>query len=278
MMRCGTVRRLLWMERGPHGLSDELRAAESHAAACEPCRRFGEEMRALAGNLQDAVPEVRAPAAVREACFAAIARERASGGPLPKAQRGFRRAASVAALVAAVGGGLWALWRLPRGSGDLPIAAVAEDHLRTLHEGRIETSDPAVIERWLRQRVAFAVHIPALSGAALEGAHVCFVSDRRGAVLQYRVDGHLLSYYVMPGEEQDDARPAATAFLEKEKAGYRVVAWRHAGLVHALVGDLPRGRLVALADTCRQQLAVTAPGPDGPAGSSASSGSRSRWW
>lgn len=70
----------------------------------------------------------------------------------------------------------------------------------------------------------------------------------------------------MPSQAQGDARPDASAFLEKEKAGYTVVAWRHAGLMHALVGDLPRDRLAALADSCRAQLAVTAPIPGAPPG------------
>ena len=37
------------------------------------------------------------------------------------------------------------------------------------------------------------------------------------------------------------------------RAGYRVVAWREPGLMHALVGNLPEATLVALARLCIQK-------------------------
>jgi hypothetical protein len=74
-------------------------------------------------------------------------------------------------------------------------------------------------------------------------------------VLWYRVDGHLLSYYVMPGERHTGSDPAEGVFRHGVEAGYRVVAWWADGLFHALVGNLPDDRLRRLARGCMPRVA-----------------------
>jgi len=44
----------------------------------------------------------------------------------------------------------------------------------------------------MAQRVAFAVHVPAMPGASLIGGRLCLLRGQRGIVLWYRVDRHLL--------------------------------------------------------------------------------------
>ncbi len=97
-------------------------------------------------------------------------------------------------------------------------------------------------------------------GGALRGGRLCLLGGRRGTVVRFRVDGESVSYYVMAEGTGGAERLDAAAFREETDAGYNVVAWRRGGLIHALVGALPRERLTILARIYREQLAATLPG------------------
>ncbi len=135
-----------------------------------------------------------------------------------------------------------------------------QDHARGLHHELLTTSDARVAQEWLETRVRFAVQVPQLTDQlpplndiVLERAEVCRLDGRQACLLRYRVDAHTVSYYsyaLFPEEGAGSSGDAVT-FRQEERARYRVVAWEEAGLVHALVADLPAEKLVALAKACR---------------------------
>lgn len=144
--------------------------------------------------------------------------------------------------------------RDPRGhSGFAPLPCAPQ---AAVHDQSIRTSDVNTVRDWLVARLPFAVHIPQIPDALLEGARLCLLDGRRGAVLRYRLDGRVVSYYLMPAGRADGAVLDPAAFRHEAEVGYRVVAWREAGLIHALVGDLPRERLNALARFCAHRTAA----------------------
>ncbi|MBI2187129.1 MAG: hypothetical protein HYU37_08375 [Acidobacteria bacterium] len=249
-MRCGTARRLLWPGTGPQPVTDAVTEAEAHLRTCAACRHFLADQTAVAEEIERLAPRPVAPAAVRERVFERLARERVH--PPAGGRRVSVRAAGLA-LAAAVMLAL-SVWVMRSEPGDVAwqqqVAAVAEDHVRSTHEESIVSTDAATVQQWLSGRVPFAVHIPMIPDAAFEGARLCYLDGRRGAVLRYRVDGRELSYYLMPAGPS--ALPSATPerFLHGAESGYQVVAWHDAGLVHALVGNLPEARLVELARFC----------------------------
>ncbi|MGI9090940.1 MAG: hypothetical protein ACR2GG_07550 [Gemmatimonadaceae bacterium] len=257
-MPCGRARRLLWPEGDLHLSRPDLGAAEMHVASCMRCQRFQQQMRELPQLLNATIGPAPAPPEVRERLFTALARERAHIEPQVRVatHRVVAAVAAVLVIAAAIAG----LWTTQSGSAAPQVAgimAVAEDHMRALHEESIASTDRTVLAQWLRERVAFAVQVPEIEGATLTGARLCYVNGERGAVLQYVVDGRLVSYYVMPGAE--DGTAPASRFESEAKAGYTVVAWRRAGLTYALVGDLPRERLMTLSRRCAEQLAAALP-------------------
>ena len=263
-MRCGRARRLLWPDEGPRAVTREIEEARAHLDACETCRDFLAEARGTSELLSAHAPRPEAPLAVRERLFAALARARSylpDGAP-PRRPARRHLVGSLAAGLLAVALAGWAGLSLRQESAPASLAAVAEDHIRALQQESLETEDRAAAERWLGERVPFAVRVPELPGASVEGARLCFLGGRRGAVVRYRVGGRPVSYYVMPGAG-GKATPDAQAFLEGAEAGYNVVVWRDAGLVHALVGDLPRERLGDLARVCADRLASTNAGAPG---------------
>lgn len=279
---CGRARRVLWPGEGPRATTPEVEDAQRHLAGCGSCRRFFARMRETTDVLRRHAPRPEAPTAVRERIFRAVARERTRGGgpgPVGGPDRGWaagpdgpegagdaparwRRwlAAALAAVLLVAGTWTMREWDGSTGTGEA-LGAFVEDHLRALHPGEIESSDPGKVRRWLAERVAFAVSVPRLPGAEIEGGRLCFLEGRTGTVIRYRVAGKPVSYYVMPADGSASARSQADAFRSEARSGYHVVAWRHEGLVHALVGDLPRDRLSELARVCSETVAAT-PGAD----------------
>ncbi len=244
---CGTARRLLWPDASPQALTPEREAAEAHLASCEPCQRFVAEIRASAVAICEGAPKPPAPVEVRERLFTALARERARSGVPVRPARARALGWAVAAL---------AVLAVRSPSSVQELTGFAEDHVRALQGDALNTADPVAIEAWLRARVPFAVHVPQIPGAALEGARLCLLGGRRGAVVRFRLEGEPLSYYVMAEGTGDTDRFDAAAFREETDAGYNVVAWQRDGLIHALVGALPRERLAGLARMCTEQLAA----------------------
>lgn len=254
MQSCGRMRRLLWPDVESGTSATEIARARAHVAECESCRRFMDEMHSLAHDLRALGSDETAPPEVRERVHARLADARAVRHP-PIAGR--RRAVLWLAAAASVAG--LAFWFARVGMvtpGARVIGAVAEDHLRALHQQAIESSEPATVERWLTEHVPLSVQIPMLPGASLEGARVCHLNGARGAVIRYRVDGKPVSYYIMPDNPGARGRSGDDTFHTEAQAGYNVIAWRGDGLLHALVGDLPRARLTSLAQMCAGRHAV----------------------
>lgn len=250
-MSCGRTRRLLWPDAGPRKATPEMDAAHAHLNGCPACREALAALTETADLVRDLAPRPSTPRSVRERMFTALAHERLDSPHGPR-RRTLRWVRGLAVGVVAVG----TLW-LATGDVIRPsigrLDLLAEDHVRGLIQESIVASEPATVGRWLAGRVPFVVHVPELPGAVLEGARLCLLDGRRGAVLEYRVAGKPISYYVMPGDLDARAPGDLPEFVRHADSGYAVVAWEDAGLVHALVGDLPEGRLEELARVCSQQ-------------------------
>jgi anti-sigma factor RsiW len=229
--------------------------AQEHLAGCVACQRFAREMRALGDVVREAAPREQAPAEVRGRLFAAVARARAGLQPTPR-RRARAPWLAAAVLLVALAGALTANHLRRDGHVDL-ISAIAEDHARALGDTHIASADAAEVTRWLERRVHFAMHVPALPGARLLGARLCVMDGRRGAVVEYGVNGVAVSYFVVPFAVPEEGAPPADAgparFDRATRAGYAVVSWREPGLLHAMVGNLPESQLTTLARACVEQ-------------------------
>jgi hypothetical protein len=241
---CGRARRLLLAGRsGPEALTPEHRALERHLHRCSACRSFLDEQhewrrlgRRLAGR-------DRAPPAARRRLFRTLALARAGLTQTPPRRRrplAFA-APGVAAAVAAVG--LAWYWQAPDTARNNTSEEIAEDHWRELHRAAINSGDPDTVHRWLAERLSIPVHVMDFEDASLEGARLCFVNRRAGAVMIYRVDDEPVSYFVMPAENPAQRRAEAEALQNHADQGYNVIAWEARGLQHALVSALPAERL-----------------------------------
>jgi anti-sigma factor RsiW len=253
---CGKSRRLLWSDEHVRLADREFLDARAHVADCRGCQGFLGDMQALTSLIRRLAPRPVTPPSLRERLFNAVAAERMAG---QREMRISRRARALAAsLIGAVGLVALLLWPLYQSrthdTWQDAMSAIVEDHARGLHHESLTTSDQRAARQWLTARIAFAVQVPDVNGLVLERAEVCRLNGRRACLLRYRVDGQVVSYYsyeLVPDQLLTES--AGSTFHEQERAGYRVVAWEEAGVLRALVADLPADRLLNLARACRSR-------------------------
>ena len=243
-MTCGRARRLLWPDAGPRAATPDVVAARAHVAGCDACREFLRDMAAMRDALVVSAPVEEAPPELRARVHAAVARARAEATmPGRSRARTVRRLAAGGLLAAAA---LLSVVQVQH-SRD-PLSTIARDHARTVAASNTGTANPAAVGRWLTGRVRFAVSVPPLPGAALRGARVYELAGRRGASVEYDVNGVTLTYVVVPSSEPPPELPAR--FHHSRRAGFGVVSWHDRGLLHVLVGDLSDAELGMLARAC----------------------------
>lgn len=251
-VECGRARRALWPDGGPRSATPEVLDAQEHFAACTECQRFVRDMLALKEIVHEGAMREQAPREARGRLFTAIARARAGAQPSSRSRMRLYSRAAMAVVLVAVAGGL-AADRLLRDADDDPLSAIAADHALALRATHIVSADPDELTRWLVGQVQFAMHVPLLPGARLRGARLCVMDGRRGAVVEYEVNGVAVSYFVMPTGSGQAQAAGPARFAGTTRAGYRVVSWSEPGLLHAMVGNLSEGQLATLAKSCVDQ-------------------------
>ncbi len=133
---------------------------------------------------------------------------------------------------------------------------LVDDHIRYLssHEPPgFVSSNRSEVEQWFTKRLDIAVTLPRFDEQALvlRGGQLCYILDRRVALLFYGRGEQTLSLFVMDASGLDfhGMVPLDLAHAEcatESYKGYTVVSWRQKGLLYALVGDGQTDRLVEL--------------------------------
>jgi anti-sigma factor RsiW len=269
-MRCDEARALLWPPERPVKASPDILAARRHLEECEACRDYLAQERVLLEAYRTA-RNVKAPPAVRERIFDALARERTAFRPVPRREPR-RRSAGRAPFVMA-GTALAAILALllfrsptpspdptpPRGLESYQSAAFVEDFLRrAVQAEHVETSDPDEVARFLARELGLpaSVALP-LPGFELNGAEVCIVEGVRGAVILYKQDGKVLYHYLIPRRAGEARRPALSEAHPPDWPGRlpvpAVVTWDSEELHQALVSDLAPDALLGIAERMANQ-------------------------
>jgi anti-sigma factor RsiW len=251
VMICGTARRVLWAEAAPRPVTPDTQAAEAHVRGCAACQAFFHDHQTLAAMLHRHAPREPAPPHVRRKVFDTLSR---AGGPTaaePGRAGRLGRAAAVAVVVMSAGLGIWLvggtspdeLWRDQ-------LSAFAGDHLEVGADLALGSSDRTEIRSWLDERLGFAVHVPRIPNAELEGARLCAFAGRPAGVVCYRIDGQPVSLYLMASDAADPSRLEPAQVVSGGDGVSEVVAWEGGGLVHALAGRVTPARLRDMARYC----------------------------
>jgi anti-sigma factor RsiW len=243
---------LLWPDAGPRETTAEIVAAREHAAGCDACRGFLEDMQRISERIGRIAPRPTAAAEVRDRLFKAIARARTESSAPSRATRLRKIAIGGVAALLVVGLSLLGFLAVRGGmsGGSDSLGSIVEDRLRGQTGAGLASSDSLQVAQWLAERLPFAVQVPLFPEARLTGARLLVADRRSGAVVEYEVQGRGLTYYVLPADGAGRQREIQLA----SRNGYRVASWLDAGLTHALVATLPGPKLLELARYCIHQM------------------------
>lgn len=125
-----------------------------------------------------------------------------------------------------------------------------EDYLRrAVGQDHIRTSDPEEVAQFLQRELGLLLQPLAMRGLLLQGAEICLLDGRRGAMIVYRKGERTVSHYVVPRKGTPPRAPALTS-TESSRTGPStpaVVTWSTANVEQALVGGTSPEELLALA-------------------------------
>ena len=215
---------------------------EQHLAACTSCARKARFAGAFKAGLKAAAPRERAPDLVRARVLAALGRE-------PAPQLGWRRTAwrvAPAAAAAVVLVGLAA-------STSRPSRVVADEAIESYARGLPldVTGEATHVSQFLSPYVNFAVRLPQLDGAALVGARLSQIRDRRAAHLTYNVRGNRVSVIMFDPRDMPIEAPrhrdvgGRPIYLVGDR-GYQVALVRDRGVGYAYTSDLGEEQMIQL--------------------------------
>lgn len=226
----------------------DLAALEAHLRECDSCRTYAEAEAATKTLVRAAyvgpVEVGRLRGRIRGTLQAAGAPKRRPWQlRMPRLAWG----ALAAGLLVAVAIGYVAVRpERPVEASPLVRAAVT-DHVECML-GRlpleVTTTDPAEVGRWLRERLARPVVLPALvpEGAGKMSTRTARLAMAEGAQILFDRGGRMLSLFIMPGSEVTGALGRSAPregreFFVNEVEGYTVVFWRQGDLLYCLVSD-----------------------------------------
>ena len=228
-------------------------ALQAHLATCPDCAHVAAVDQELTDVLERRLPQ-------HPASFA-LKRRLAAGWPVATPRRaGWRawRPGHLAVTLAAA-----VLLALPlvyyeraalRDAGErrAMVAEAVNDHLRLLSSPQplpIESGGLHQVKPWFEGRLDFAP-VVGFEGDAefpLKGGATGYFHDRKAAVFVYTRRLHPISLFVFRAEGLRWPASDGAASTTDER-GFTVVLWRRGGLGYALVSDVDRRELSALAD------------------------------
>ena len=247
---CGAARRVLWPDGGPREASSEVVEAWAHVSDCADCEAFFVDMNAGATILRRAVGQDAAPLEVRQRLFAAIAKAHSQSPLRRRAMRPVIATTMAAALLLAA---TFTLRQFKSAASEQSlIAAIVSDHGQWLRGGGINSPVQGDVARWLAARVPFVVDVPTFPEANLKGGRITTIKGAQVAAVEYDLDGNALSYFVLPLDESVSGE-RIEQLMHSQREGYEIVMWREPGLLHVLVGRIPKSTLDELALMCIEQ-------------------------
>jgi len=229
-------------------LTDPREAAglEAHLAGCERCRGYAEAeatTKTLIATAYTAPVEVGGlPVRIRGLLEAAAPpRRRPWRLWMPRLAWG---ALAAGLLVAAAVGYVAVRPERPVEASPLVRAAVS-DHVQCMLGQlplEVTTTDQDEVRRWLRERLARPVVLPALASEGEISTRLARLAASDGAQILFDRGGRMLSLFIMPVQEAPGAlgrsvRRGGREFFVNRLEGHTVVFWRQGDLLYCLVSD-----------------------------------------
>jgi anti-sigma factor RsiW len=130
------------------------------------------------------------------------------------------------------------------------IAAALAD-LTTVAE--IPSSDASRVENWLEAQMGYAVRVPRILDAALEGGRVVTANGTEVAAVNYRLRGQPLTYLAMTTARVMGRRIEEDRIETMSLEGFSLAAWTEQGSARILMAPIPEQEVVAVARECKRE-------------------------
>jgi anti-sigma factor RsiW len=130
---------------------------------------------------------------------------------------------------------------------------LVNEHLLAAYMERlpVDSDSPVVVDRYFKVKVPYPVRTSAdLGPFKLHGGGICDVSGEFAATAVYRnAHDSRISVFQFPDGELSlpSSESLGDGLSGLTRQGYSIVYWRHRGLVHVVVSDIPLGELADIA-------------------------------
>lgn len=245
-MNCPEARKILYPGPAKCGVTIDTGRAMEHLRECPECRSYFQGQTEWAAVLKDRLRGTAAPEALRQRI-----EKQVQGRRLARSSRRRRylpvAAAALAFLLLAAG------WVGSRVASERFFRSVCDDHAKYVNaESQVASSDPGVLETWLRGKTEFGVRVPLLQNAQLLGARLCFLRSRKAALIFYRKNGRAVSLFEFKGQGLhlgvlERAVIDGAPLWRLSYNGFSLAVFEHRGITYALVSDLRESELLELA-------------------------------
>ena len=234
-MDCKNTRKILFKSEYPEVVSDHLLNAKRHVKECGECREFLEGEGVFRTLLKRTVRKEPIPQELKDHIVHASKLEK-------KYVKAVLQWVGIAASVLffVVTG------YLLTGSRNSPpfVKEIVNDHVQfVLSPGiQINSSDLGEVKKWFRDKVDFAVVVPAIS-AKLKGGRLCLLGNKRLALLFYEYGGSQISLFISDHPDLSVNVGKEVVLNNRqmhlvEDRGYNSLLWQEKGLTYVLVSEL----------------------------------------
>ncbi|MDH3224000.1 MAG: zf-HC2 domain-containing protein [Gemmatimonadota bacterium] len=254
---CAHARHFVRPEAGP--LHPALQAqVEEHLAGCPECSGY----LALEPKLLEAYESLRAqqaPEALRHKVVGAVRALQDQSNDVSRSEPARRdrwlslEVGRAAVLLAALFAGvIWVTVRDEPSTG-FEESAYVTDFVRRAQAGEhLATSDPAELTAFFQARLGVPLQPLQVEGLVVESGEVCILDGELGALILYKLDGRVLSHYLVPRRGTTARSPSQRVLAPDETLGMHnaadvsMVTWASDAIEQALVGPAPAEALATL--------------------------------
>ena len=123
--------------------------------------------------------------------------------------------------------------------------------------GSMTNSDPVALGQWLESRIGRHVEVPQIASASLIGARVATMNGVQAVAVTYWLHGKELTYFAMPSTDVMGAAVMSERVRTTSSRGFTVATWTEQGAARAVVAQMNRWELAAVAKQCKRMGAIT---------------------
>jgi anti-sigma factor RsiW len=252
-VNCAEARKNLYPSPGQSALTIDTAKSMEHLKHCQTCRDYFAAQADWSRILREKLGTEPMPESLQRSIAGQIEQQQRKQRTTRLWAPAWTRIAIVILVVVA----LSVAWATYYRSSQQMFRALCEDHARYLDaRSQVSSSDPNALESWFREKMGFGVRVPVLGSTELLGGRLCFLRERKAALVFYRKGDRTVSLFQFNGQGVslrvlNRAEIDGDLLWRMSFKGYSLAAFEHRGIIFALVSDLRESELLELASAAQ---------------------------